>query len=77
MVGPIEPPAVAELGDTIPLLSNDVALGYLGFGVLERVFSSDSELKDPQRSLFCHSAYQEGINALRAMMSEVDVDAGS
>ena len=61
---------VTALGDPIPLLPDDVALQALPFGVLERIFSSDSELLDAQRSAFCHANFAEAVNVFRAITGE-------
>lgn len=34
---------------------------YLMFGVLEQIFSSESELRDLQRATYCRARYEEGI----------------
>ena len=72
IVGPRKPAAVTALGDPIPLLADDWALGYLAFGIGERVFSGDNELKDLQAALFCHTQYQDGISLARSITGEAE-----
>lgn len=72
-VGPAQPSTVSQLSDAIPLLPDDPVLGYIGFGILERIFSGENELRDPQRALFCGASYREGIEALKAAMNEIEV----
>lgn len=47
---------------------------YLIWGVLERIFSADSELADQQRALFCRANYAEGVALFRAITGECDED---
>jgi hypothetical protein len=54
----------------VPTIPADFALGYLGFGVLQRIFSSDSELHDDQKALFASAQFQEGLNLAKAISSE-------
>jgi len=75
LVGPLKPAIVGGPEEDIPIPADDAITGYLGFGVLERVFSSDSELQDQQRALYCGAQYREGVLALQAMMGEVEVDS--
>ena len=72
IVGPQQAPAVATLGSQIQLIPDDIALAYLPFGVLERIFSSDSENKELQVAAFCGAQYTEGVNLLRAITAEAD-----
>ncbi len=58
------------LGDLIPVVP-DSACFYLSYGVLARIFSTDGEAKDMQRSYYCLSRYNEGINALSAISGEM------
>lgn len=68
-IGPQFPAAVAALGDPLPF-PDDIALAYVVFGVLERVFSSDNELRDPQRALWCHAQFWEGCQLLKSIFGE-------
>ena len=72
IVGPQQAPAVTTLGSQIQLIPDDIALAYLPFGVLERIFSSDSENKELQVAAFCGAQYTEGVNLLRAITAEAD-----
>ncbi len=58
------------LGQTIPVVP-DSACFYLAYGVLARIFSTDGEAKDMQRSFYCQSRYTEGVNALAAISGEM------
>lgn len=45
---------------------------YLKYGVLERVFKMDGEMKDDLRERYCKSRFQEGVALARAIMQEVE-----
>ncbi len=62
-----------ELADTIPLLPDSACL-YLSYGILARVFSSDTELKDLQKAKFCEARWQEGVSLFRAIIMEELLD---
>jgi len=61
---------VSALTDPIPLIPDDFASQALPFGVLERIFSGDNELKDEQASLFCGAQFTEAINVGVAISGE-------
>jgi hypothetical protein len=71
VVGPRKPTLVAALTDPIPLLPDDIALSYLGWGILERVYGSDCELKSELGQQYAKSMYDEGVNLMRAISGEV------
>ncbi len=75
MVGPQLMTPVAAITDPVPLIDDDFLLAYIGFGILERLFSGDNELKDPQRALFCRSQYEEGVNLLKSITCEPEEPA--
>ncbi len=45
---------------------------YLLFGVLARIFGSDSELADQQRAAYCAAQFSEGVNLAREITGEPD-----
>lgn len=49
-----------NIGDTLDTIP-DSATPYLTFGILERIFSADSEARDPQRAAYARARYEEGI----------------
>jgi hypothetical protein len=53
------------LGDTIPNVPDSFSC-YLAYGVLEKLFSTDGECKDLQRSYYCQARYLEGVAIARA-----------
>jgi hypothetical protein len=59
------------LGTTIPYLPNS-AVPYLAWGVLKRLLSGDSELRDAQRSLYASARFEEGVNLFRAFSRAVE-----
>jgi len=71
IVGPALPDAIAATTDPLPF-ADDICLSCLAFGVLERIFSGDNELKDPQRALWCSAQYRESIAILSAITNEPD-----
>ena len=73
IVGPRKPTLVAALTDPIPLLPDDIALSYLGWGILERVYGSDCELKSELGQQYAKSMYDEGVNLMRAISGEVSL----
>ena len=42
---------------------------YLKYGLLAKIFGSDSELKDMQKAAYCQARYAEGINLAAAIMT--------
>lgn len=61
------------LGDTIPLIP-DSAVMYVGWGILRRIFSDDSELKDLARADYCRARWEEGLLVWKAAMLEEMLD---
>ena len=71
VVGTEKPALITSLADSIPLLPDEVSLGYIPFGVLARIFSSDSELKDAEKAAWADGQYQEGIQLMKAIACEL------
>lgn len=63
------------LGDTIPLLPNSL-LPYLRYGILAKIFATDSEQKDLFKAAYCNARCSEGISLMAAMMSQEFTDPG-
>jgi hypothetical protein len=61
---------MATVNDSIPLLPDDIALTALLWGIHERVFSGDNELKNSQAAAFSHAQYQESVSCLAAISGE-------
>lgn len=57
------------LADTIPLLPDSAAI-YLAWGILEKIYSDDSELKDRQKATYCSARFFEGKSVFRTVMKE-------
>lgn len=74
IVGPAKPELMRAIAEDIPLIPDDFCRAYLAFGVEERIFSADSELKDLQAALFCKAVYQEGISMCKSIFSQVEED---
>jgi hypothetical protein len=72
IVGPQKPTMLATLDDPIPLLPDDVSLAYIQFGVLERIYTADSELKELSCAAFCRAQYAEGVNLMAAVGCEME-----
>jgi hypothetical protein len=72
MVGLGKPDLVTAWTDAIPLLPEEIALAYLEFGILERVFRSDNEMRDDQKALYCRAQFEEGIALLKSITGESD-----
>jgi hypothetical protein len=65
------------------LFSADVALGnpvesltddwvhFLKYGILKRIFDSDSECRDVMRARYCETRFEEGIALARAIMGDM------
>lgn len=62
-----------SLTDIIQFLP-DSFVPYIKYGVLAKIFSSDSEAKDVLRARYCQARYQEGTNLAKAIMQEAEVD---
>lgn len=58
------------LTDIVPAIP-DSACFYLAYGILARLFSTDGECKDMQRSYYCQARYTEGIAALAGISGEM------
>lgn len=58
-----------SLSSPIESLTDDW-LTYIQYGILEKVWMSDSELKDTQRARYAHARYEEGIMLASAIMGE-------
>lgn len=43
---------------------------YLKYGILARIFDSDSELRDELKAKYCRTRYREGISLAQAIMCE-------
>lgn len=71
IVGPRGYSNITSLSDPIPLLLDDFT-AYLIFGVHERLFGGENEMRDPQRCLWCRAQYLEGISLAKAIMGELD-----
>lgn len=65
----LPPKNLYALTDTIPLLPDSAAM-YLAWGILQKIYSDDSELKDSQKAAYCGARWQEGINIFRAALLE-------
>lgn len=50
---------------------------YLKYGILAHIFSTNSELKDEQKSAYCQARYAEGVNMANAIMSNIYTEEGS
>ena len=55
------------LDEIIPVIPDSFAAVYLAYGILARIFSTDGEAKDLQRSYYCQSRYMEGVQAAAAV----------
>jgi hypothetical protein len=71
MVGPAAPSKTAWLaGDTLDTIP-DSFTHYLVYGVLEKIFGSESEMRDVQRAAYCHTRFEEGISLAQALVAEL------
>ena len=66
-------PQTYALDTIIPLIPNSACL-YIGYAILFRVYSSDSELKDLQKAAYCEARKTEGTNIFRAILREELLD---
>jgi hypothetical protein len=64
---------LATVGDAIPLLPDDIALSAILWGIHERVFAGDNELKNAQAAAFSHAQYQESVSVLQAITGEIPI----
>ncbi len=65
--------SVYALGDPIPFLPDSASI-YLCYGILARVFASDTELLDKQKALFCQSRWQEGVSIFSTIIKSELLD---
>ena len=49
----------------------DAAAPYLKYGILAKIFASDSEHKDTQKAAYCAARYQEGVSALSSALLDM------
>lgn len=54
----------------------DSFVPYLKYGILARIYSTDSEVKDMQKAAYCQARYAEGVNLGSAMMSDEYTEEG-
>src|SRR3990167_933438 len=70
LVGPQRPASITwALGTTITLVP-DTALQYLAWGILEKIWDDNSEMKDEFRSGYARTRYTEGVQLFRSAMQE-------
>lgn len=70
IVGPGLPSKTAWLaGDTLDGIP-DIFAHYIVYGVLEKIFNSETQLRDTQRALYCHTRMAEGIAISQAIADE-------
>jgi hypothetical protein len=70
MFGPAAPDTQTwALGDTLQCIP-DSFTPYLVYAVLEQVFSSESEMRDDQRALYCRTRWIEGLQLADAIGRE-------
>ena len=70
IVGPQAPSVTAwEMGDTIDDLPDSFGY-YIAYGILEQIFSGDSELRDAQRAEYCKARKIEGIELSNCLSRE-------
>lgn len=81
LVGPQLPATVSQLTHNIgfgsptaptALLPSDLVTTYIAFGVLARIWSSDSELKNDSMAAWAQGEFEEGIAIMAAIMGEVE-----
>lgn len=70
MVGPAVLGNLIAAIDPIFIIPDDFALSALGFGVLQRLFSGDNELKDLARADFCRQQYLQIVATLKMVLGE-------
>ncbi len=71
MIGPAGLSAfLTTLGQIIPVIPDSFCF-YLSMGILSRIFSTDGEAKDLQRSYYCDARYSEGCAAAAAISGEL------
>ncbi len=72
LVGPASPSKTAwTLADTLdPSIVPDQFLSAIVYGILEQVFSTEAELKDDQRALYCRTRYGEYVALAESLCRE-------
>lgn len=71
-VGPAAPLTnTLALVDDIPIQVPDSFTPYLTYRVLYRIFSTDGECQDSQRSYYCDARWKEGIGLAQSIMGEI------
>jgi hypothetical protein len=60
---------VSALTDPLPLIPDEFSLAYLCFALEERIYSSDSELKNQQAALYCQAQWREALGVCEAINS--------
>ena len=60
---------VSALTDPLPLIPDEFSLAYLIFSIEERIYSSDSELKNQQAALYCQAQWKECLGVCEAINS--------
>lgn len=68
ITGPAAPTAVTALTSPLPIVDDDWALTAVSFGLLSRLFRSDSELHDDARAQWCEQQFND-LCALGAFIS--------
>jgi hypothetical protein len=58
-----------DLSDPMEALTDEWG-AYIKYGILEKIWVSDSELKDVQRAAYARARYQEGVMLASAVMGE-------
>ena len=74
MVGPTLPSQETwGIGDTINGIPDSFTC-YLAYGILEKIFTNNSETKDAQRASYCHARYEEGIALGKSIILEYGME---
>ena len=71
VAAPTDPICFGTVGSPTAYLPQDLVLGFLAFGVLARIWSSDSELKDNTMAAWAQGEYEEGVAIMQAVMGEI------
>jgi len=59
------------LGQLIPVIPDSACL-YLGYGVLQTLFSTDGEAKDTQRAQYAAARWNEGLNIFQTVSGQLN-----
>jgi hypothetical protein len=71
LMGTASPYQIENIGpQTYVEIVPDSFTPYLKYGILARIFGADSELRDLQKSAYCHSRYSEGTSIVGAIMCD-------